>query len=255
MRSAEDFNSFYQSPDPWKIGRATRRDRVLARIVGPHVAGKTVLELGCGEGHLTATIFKDASSVKGIVPSESDWKANSGTSLKNEDHEASITKTAGPMNAGDAHVHEIDTSPNVVLDFGVLKTPEGGSGNRSIASGAGEHATPAHGAGVHAFEPSSMPQVVSGGTVGTPGDSFHFKDEISGSKGSGVINVAELNDIPASMSHHEDAARTQGPLAISDGAQAIELPPPGQHPDNHFNIVPDHAPSALVTHVPHDLIV
>ena len=190
-----------------------------------------------------------------IVPSESDWKANSGTSLKNEDHEASIPKSAGPMNAGDAHAHEIDTSPNVVLDSGALKTPESGSGNRSIASGAGEHATPTHGAGVHAFEPSSIPQVVSRGTVGTPGNSFHFKDEISGSKGSGVINVAELNDIPASMSHHEDAAGTRVPPAISDGAQAIELPSPGQHPDDHFNIVPDHAPSALVTHVPHDLIV
>jgi 2-polyprenyl-3-methyl-5-hydroxy-6-metoxy-1,4-benzoquinol methylase len=30
------------------------------------VAGKTVLELGCGEGHLTASIFRDAKSVKGI---------------------------------------------------------------------------------------------------------------------------------------------------------------------------------------------
>ena len=66
MRSAEDFNSFYQSPDPWKIGHASRRDRALARIVGPYVAGKTVLELGCGEGHLTATIFKDASRIKAI---------------------------------------------------------------------------------------------------------------------------------------------------------------------------------------------
>jgi hypothetical protein len=245
-----------------------------------------------------------------IVPSESDWKADSGTSLKNEDHEASIAKNAGPMNAGEAHAHEIDTGPNVVLDSGVLKTPETSSGNRSIASEAGEHATPNHGASLHAFEPSSIPQVVSGGTVGTSGDSFHFKDEISGSKGSGVNDVAGLNGIPASMNNHEDAAGAHGPLAISeggetpatlgdsfhfkdeisgfkgpgvidlaelnqslgpmshregaaetnvppaisDGAQAIGLPS-GQHPDDHFNIVPDHAPSALVTHVPHDLIV
>lgn len=54
------------------------------------------------------------------------------------------------------------------------------------------------------------------GIVGTSGDSFHFKDGISGSKGAGVIDVAEPNDIPASMSHHDDAAGTHGPLAISE---------------------------------------
>jgi hypothetical protein len=61
LRSADDFDSYYQSPDPWKIGRASRRDRALSRIIAPHAAGKTVLELGCGEGHLTSTIFKGAS--------------------------------------------------------------------------------------------------------------------------------------------------------------------------------------------------
>jgi SAM-dependent methyltransferase len=58
LRSAHDFDSYYRSPDPWKIDRASRRDRTLARIVGPYVAGKAVLELGCGEGHLTATTFR-----------------------------------------------------------------------------------------------------------------------------------------------------------------------------------------------------
>ena len=91
-------------------------------------------------------------------------------------------------------------------------------------------------------------------TPGALGDSFHFKDEISGSKGSRVTDVAELNGIPASMSHHEDAAGTHGPLAISEGAQAIGLPSPEQYPDDEFHIVPHHAPSALVTHA-HDLIV
>jgi SAM-dependent methyltransferase len=66
LRNAADFDSYYQSPDPWGIGRASRRDRALSRIIGPYVAGKTVLELGCGEGHLTASIFRDAKSVKGI---------------------------------------------------------------------------------------------------------------------------------------------------------------------------------------------
>jgi SAM-dependent methyltransferase len=66
LRSAADFDSHYQSPDPWGIGSASRRDRALARIIGCYVAAKTVLELGCGEGHLTASIFRDAKSVKGI---------------------------------------------------------------------------------------------------------------------------------------------------------------------------------------------
>ena len=66
MRSAADFDSYYKSPDPWGIGRASRRDKALKRVVGPYIAGKDVLELGCGEGHLTASIFDDARSVKGF---------------------------------------------------------------------------------------------------------------------------------------------------------------------------------------------
>jgi hypothetical protein len=235
-------------------------------------------------------------SGESIVLSGSDWK---------------IPKNAGPMNGGDTHAHEIDTSPNVALDSGVPKTPESDSGNHSIAGDGGKHAAPMHGAGVHDFEPSSIAQVGSWGTVGTHGDSFHFKDEISGSKGSGIIDVAkhndiraseshhddaagthgplaiseggetpgtpgdsfhfkdeisgskgsrvtdvaELNGILASMSHHEDTAGTHGPQAISEGAQAIGLPSPEQYPDDEFHIVPHHAQSVLVTHVPHDLIV
>ena len=106
-----------------------------------------------------------------------------------------------------------------MLDFANPKTPESGGGNRSVASEAGEHATPTHGAGAHAFEPSSIPQALSGETVGTPVNLFHFKDEISGSKGSGVTDAAESSDIPASMSNHEDAAVTHGPPAISEGGE------------------------------------
>jgi hypothetical protein len=230
-------------------------------------------------------------SGESIVLSGSDWQA---------------PKHAGAMNGDDAHAHEIGTSPNVALDPGVLKTPESDSGNHSIAGDAGKHTAPIHHAGVHDFEPSSIAQVWSWGTVGTSGNSFHFKDEMSGSKGSGIIDVpsdiraseshhddaagthgllaiseggeppgalgdsfhfkdeisgskgsrvtdaAGLNGIPAWMSHHEDAARTHGPLAISEAAQAIGLPSPEPYPDDEFH---HHAPSALVTHVQHDLIV
>jgi hypothetical protein len=245
--------------------------------------------------HGAATHDPTSGSGESIVLSGSDWK---------------VPKSADPINGGDTHAHEIDTSPNAALDSGVLKTPESDSGQHSITGDAGKDAGPMHGAGVHDFEPSSMAQIWSGGTVGTHGDSFHFKGEISGSKGSG-IHVAEPNDIPASESHHDDAAGTHGllaiseggetlgalgdsfhfkdeisgskglkvtdvaslngipapmshhedaagvhrPLAISEGAQAIGLPSPAQYPDNELHIVPHDAPSALVTHVPHDLIV
>ncbi|SDS77322.1 class I SAM-dependent methyltransferase [Bradyrhizobium canariense] len=66
MRSSSDFDSFYQAPDPWGIETATRRDKALATVIGPFVEGRSALELGCGEGHLTATVFRKARSVKGI---------------------------------------------------------------------------------------------------------------------------------------------------------------------------------------------
>jgi 2-polyprenyl-3-methyl-5-hydroxy-6-metoxy-1,4-benzoquinol methylase len=66
MRTATDFNKFYASPDPWKIERASFRDRVLRRSVAKFISGKSVLELGCGEGHLTKAIFGDAKSVTGL---------------------------------------------------------------------------------------------------------------------------------------------------------------------------------------------
>jgi SAM-dependent methyltransferase len=66
LRSADDFDAYYRTPDPWGINKASRRDRALSRVVGPYVAGRTILELGCGEGHLTATVLRDAANIKGI---------------------------------------------------------------------------------------------------------------------------------------------------------------------------------------------
>jgi cyclopropane fatty-acyl-phospholipid synthase-like methyltransferase len=66
MRSAADFNQFYAEPDPWRISRARARDRALRRATSKYVGGKSVLELGCGEGHLTRAVFGDARSVTGI---------------------------------------------------------------------------------------------------------------------------------------------------------------------------------------------
>src|SRR5258707_770492 len=51
------------------------------------------------------------------------------------------------------------------------------------------------------------------------GDSLHFKDENFGHKGSGANDLAAVNFAPASISHHEDAAGTDTPPAISEPAQ------------------------------------
>jgi predicted TPR repeat methyltransferase len=66
MRTAIDFDAHYSSPDPWRLKHAGRRDRALGKVIAPCVDGRSVLELGCGEGHLTATLFSRAKSVKGI---------------------------------------------------------------------------------------------------------------------------------------------------------------------------------------------
>src|SRR5437868_636380 len=66
MRTAADFNLYYATPDPWHISRAQFRDKVLRRCLKRFIRGKSVLELGCGEGHLTSAIFSKARSVVGI---------------------------------------------------------------------------------------------------------------------------------------------------------------------------------------------
>ena len=66
MRTAADFNLYYATPDPWHISHAQFRDKVLRRCLKRFIRGKSVLELGCGEGHLTHVIFNKARSVVGI---------------------------------------------------------------------------------------------------------------------------------------------------------------------------------------------
>ena len=66
MRTATDFNLYYATPDPWHISHAQFRDKVLRRCLKPFIRGKSVLELGCGEGHLTRAVFGKARSVVGI---------------------------------------------------------------------------------------------------------------------------------------------------------------------------------------------
>jgi 2-polyprenyl-3-methyl-5-hydroxy-6-metoxy-1,4-benzoquinol methylase len=66
MRTADDFNRYYATPDPWGVSRATFRDRVLRRHLTRATRNKSVLELGCGEGHLTQAVFRKAKSVTAV---------------------------------------------------------------------------------------------------------------------------------------------------------------------------------------------
>jgi cyclopropane fatty-acyl-phospholipid synthase-like methyltransferase len=66
MRTAEDFNLYYATPDPWHVARSRFRDRVLRRCLKQFIRDRFVLELGCGEGHLTEAVFGRARSVVGV---------------------------------------------------------------------------------------------------------------------------------------------------------------------------------------------
>jgi len=66
MRTAEDFNLYYATPDPWHVSRSRFRDTVLRRCLKRFIRDRFVLELGCGEGHLTEAVFGKARSVVGI---------------------------------------------------------------------------------------------------------------------------------------------------------------------------------------------
>jgi hypothetical protein len=262
-----------QSTEPPHVAVTTPMQTSFASDQKPVFDSAEALPIDHGAVMNRPTVESNAS----IVPSESDSKVDPETSLKNEDYQASIPKSVGPMDASGTPAHEIDTRPS-------------DSDNVSIPSDADEDIIPMHGGGLHGFHfkdeisglkglsvfdvanlndaPVSMshrehaaaplgPLAVSEGgeTPGTLGDSFHFKSAISSSKGSGVMDVAELDHTPASSSHHEDVATTRVPLVISGGVQALELSLPGHGSADDFCIVPDHAKGHVVPHVQHDLIV
>jgi hypothetical protein len=97
-----------------------------------------------------------------------------------------------------------------------------------------------------------------GGPVGkiALGDSFHFKDEISGLGNSNPVAPADVGITPASISHHGNAVGASGTQAISGEIQAVELSPLEQHSTDDFGIAPNHAGGGnAATHVLHDLMV
>ena len=114
------------------------------------------------------------------------------------------------------------------------------------------------GSGTLDFEASSTANVVFGsGATGTLklGDSFHFNGTISGFGASDIIDLADVGSTAASISYHENAAGTGGTLAISGGAQTVELSLMGHYSADNFSIAPDHVNGILIAYLPHDLIV
>ena len=107
--------------------------------------------------------------------------------------------------------------------------------------------------GAHHFEPSSIAHAVLGSadTLGL-GDSFHFKEEISGVAVSGANNLADGGHAAASIG--ETTVGIHGP-ALSGETQTIELSWWGQHAADNFAIAPHPAEGAVVTQAPHDLMV
>jgi hypothetical protein len=215
--------------------------------IGGHLTSTDVIDLAqlpYVEGSMSASVaYNSATNISTITFSD-------GISSNNVTLHFSGSYTDSAWSFASAHGGgtEIVDPP---INSGTVGS--GPAGQIGAASDAVESGTPAHDAWQD-FEPSSMAQVVFGRTVGTLGDSFHFRDETSGSNGSGITGLASLDDIPALMSHQDGAAGRQGLLATLEEAQTVEAPP-GEHPENHFNIIPHHAPSALATHVPFDLMV
>ena len=77
------------------------------------------------------------------------------------------------------------------------------------------------------------------------GDSFHFKDEIFGHKGSDAINpaVVDFTGVDQSSRRRRRHPRRVG---ASGGSANDGLPLPGQHSADHLSIVPDHAAFSLL---------
>ncbi len=183
---------------------------------------------------------------------------------------------AGTIDAAGTYALTIDTGSNLVINSGILEAS--GSGGIMIASGivnsgmlwangatltvqsavSGNGTATIDGIGTLDFKESAIANVIFGsGTGGTLklADSFHFNGTISEFGGSDVIDLADVSPANASISYHENAAGNGGTLAISDGAQTLELALLGHYSADNFSIVPDQLHGTSITYRPHDLML
>ena len=240
---------------------------------------------GFGEAPTNSTADSDGDAVITLASAQSIEPHNGHVTAPVEDHftfdQKPVHGNAGAMAIGDGAVmHLSDTinhtdiaAPNAAAELRLAEhgaPPEGGNGNgrsHGDSNNVSETAsidTPGN-KGHSESIPTNASLVHANGThvdrleaAGAPGlgDSFHFKNEIVGSKHSDVVELADVGHTPASIDHRENTAGSHGPPEISE-AQTAELSPPGPHSADHSNNVPDHAASAAVahTHAPHDLMV
>ena len=105
------------------------------------------------------------------------------------------------------------------------------------------------------LEASATLNVLFGSGAGTLKleDSFYFNGTITGFGASDSIDLANVGFATTSISYHENAAGTGGTLAISDGAQTLELSLLGDYSADNFSIVSDQVHGTFITYVPHDL--
>ena len=283
---------FDQTPTVDNAATMTIGDGALLPLSGTIVNTGTIALNSTGD-ETDLQLIEHGVTLEGggkILLSDSDANiisgTNSGVTLNNEDNTISgagqlgngeLTLTnAGTIDATGTHALTIDTGSNLVTNSGVLEAS--GSGGMMVASGivnsgvlwangatltvqgavSGNGTATIDGIGTLDFEASTTANVVFGsGTGGTLklGDSFHFNGTISGFGGSDVIDLANVAAANASISYHENAAGTGGTLAISDGAQTLELSLLGHYSADNFSIVPDQLHGTSITYVPHDLML
>ncbi len=283
---------FNQTPTVDNAATITIGDGALLPLSGTIVNAGTIALNSTGD-ETDLQLIEAGVRLEGggrILLSDSDANIISGTSsgvtLNNEDNTISgagqlgngeLTLTnAGTIDATGTHALTIDTGSNLVTNSGILEAS--GSGGMMVASAivnsgvlwangatltaqgavSGNGAATIDGIGTLDFEASTSANVVFGsGTGGTLklGDSFHFNGTISGFGGSDVIDLANVAAANASISYHENTAGTGGTLAISDGAQTLELSLLGHYSADNFNIVPDQLHGTSITYVPHDLML
>jgi VCBS repeat-containing protein len=149
----------------------------------------------------------------------------------------------------DAHGH---ASSNIGPNFEALEN----SGDHHSISGelnkhdtAAKHETPGS-------EPSTD-HIASGSAAAHAHgleESFHFKDKISAPAASNVVEDMEVDPIAVSTGHSGKAVEPNGPPAISEIAQLLELSPPEHHPFENLSHGLGHMGN-VHAHGAHDLIV
>jgi hypothetical protein len=238
---------------------------------------------GFGEAPTNSTADSDGDAVITLASAQSIEPHNGHAAAPMEDHftfdQRPVHGNAGAMAIGDGAVihqggtinHSDIAAPNAAAELRLAEhgaPPEGGNGNGRSQGNSNDVSevasidTPGNkghsesipiDAGLGNAAGTDVGRSQAAGPPGL-GDSFHFKDEVVGSKHSDVASLADVGHTQGSLDHPGNAAGPQGPPVISE-AQTVELSLPGPHPADHSNNIPDHAASAVVAHNPHDLIV